>query len=130
MLRAFHFSAALLITVLALSLTMTATSGRAADYEIFADFTTVATGVNHYSVERLDHKNKKLHHCTAVLDAKQPVNAPKDPAMPRVRPVKNENWRERCQTCLAGCPCSAPGKSIKQREKLSSVFHTLLGVWT
>ena len=27
------------------------------------------TGVNHYAVERLDHKNKKLYHCIAVLDA-------------------------------------------------------------
>lgn len=27
------------------------------------------TGENHYSVERLDHRNKKLHHCTAVLGA-------------------------------------------------------------
>jgi hypothetical protein len=56
--------------ILALSLTMTATVGLAADYEIFADIATVETGVNHYAVERLDHKNKKLYHCTAVLDAK------------------------------------------------------------
>ena len=58
------------IGILALSLTVTATVGLAADYEIFADITTVGTGVNHYAVERLDHKNKKLYHCTAVLDAK------------------------------------------------------------
>jgi hypothetical protein len=57
--------------ILALSLTVTATVGLAADYEILADFATVETGVNHYSVERLDHKNKKLYHCTAVLDAKR-----------------------------------------------------------
>jgi hypothetical protein len=56
--------------ILAFPLTVTATVGLAADYEIFAEFTTVATGENHYSVERLDRKNKKLHHCTAVLDAK------------------------------------------------------------
>jgi hypothetical protein len=55
--------------ILALSLTVTATVGRAADYEIFAEFATVETGVNHYAVERLDHKNKKLYHCTTVLDA-------------------------------------------------------------
>ena len=48
---------------------MTATVGLAADYEIFGDFMSVATGENHYSVERLDHKNRKLHHCTAILDA-------------------------------------------------------------
>jgi hypothetical protein len=55
--------------ILALSLTLAATIGRAADYEIFAEFATVETGVNHYAVERLDHKNNKLYHCTAVLDA-------------------------------------------------------------
>ena len=56
--------------ILALSLTATATVALAADYEIFADFTTVETGENHYAVERLDRRNKKLYHCTAVLDAK------------------------------------------------------------
>ena len=55
--------------ILALSLTVTATVGLAADYEIFADIATVETGVNHYAIERLDHKNKKLYHCNAVLDA-------------------------------------------------------------
>jgi hypothetical protein len=30
---------------------------------------SVATGENHYSVERLDHKNRKLHHSTAIRDA-------------------------------------------------------------
>jgi hypothetical protein len=55
--------------ILAFSLTLTATVALAADYEIFADFMTVETGVNHYSVERLDRKNKKFYHCTAVLDA-------------------------------------------------------------
>jgi hypothetical protein len=60
----------LMTGILAFPLTVTATVGLAADYEIFGEFTTVATGENHYSVERLDYKNKKLHHCTAVLDAK------------------------------------------------------------
>jgi hypothetical protein len=54
---------------LALSLTVTATVGLAADYEIFDDFMSVATGESRYSVERLDHKNRKLHHCTAILGA-------------------------------------------------------------
>ena len=54
--------------ILALSLTVTANVGQAADYEILADIATVETGVNHYAAERLDHKNKKLHYCTAVLD--------------------------------------------------------------
>jgi hypothetical protein len=55
--------------IIALPLTVTAIVGLAADYEIFAATATVETGVNHYAVERLYHKNKKLHHCTAVLDA-------------------------------------------------------------
>jgi hypothetical protein len=55
--------------ILALPLTVMATVGMAADYEIFDAFSTVETGVNHYAVERLDRKNKKLYHCTAVLDA-------------------------------------------------------------
>ena len=58
------------IGILLLSLTVTATVALAADYEIFDDFTSVATGENHYSVERLGPKNRKLHHCTAVLGAK------------------------------------------------------------
>jgi hypothetical protein len=45
--------------ILALSPTVTATVGLAADYEIFADITTVETGVSHYAVEHLDHKNKR-----------------------------------------------------------------------
>jgi hypothetical protein len=53
---------------LALPLTVMATVGLAADYEIFAEFQSVETGVNHYAVERIDRKNKKLYHCTAVLD--------------------------------------------------------------
>ena len=55
--------------ILALSLTVTATAALAADYEIFADTASAETGANYYAVERLDHKNKKLYHCTAVLDA-------------------------------------------------------------
>ncbi|QPF84624.1 hypothetical protein IC762_34385 [Bradyrhizobium genosp. L] len=55
--------------ILVLSLTVTANVGLAADYEICAEFATVETGVNHYAVERLDNKNHKLHHCTAILDA-------------------------------------------------------------
>ena len=55
--------------ILALPLTVTATVGLAADYEIFADTQSVQTGVNYYAVERLDRRSKKLYHCTAVLDA-------------------------------------------------------------
>jgi hypothetical protein len=56
--------------ILALSVTVTATVALAANYEIFAATATEAKGENYYAVERLDHKNKKLYHCTAVLDAK------------------------------------------------------------
>ena len=53
--------------IIALSLTVTATVGLAADYEIFAAIATVENGLNYYAVERLDHKNKKLYHCNTVL---------------------------------------------------------------
>ena len=55
--------------IIGLSLTVTATIGLASDYEIFAEFHSVETKDNHYAVERLDYKNKKLYHCTAVLAA-------------------------------------------------------------
>jgi hypothetical protein len=55
--------------ILALSLSVTATVGLAADYEIFPGATTVGTGVNHYAIERLDHKNKKHYHCDVFRDA-------------------------------------------------------------
>jgi len=117
---------------LALSLTVTATVGLAADYEIFSDFATVETGANHYAAERLDHKNKKLHHCTAVLDAKteqlsgectERLGFPQGPAGqgPTVRGGMSNRFGD--------YPCSAPGKSTKQREKLNSVFQKLVGAW-
>jgi hypothetical protein len=55
--------------ILAFSLTVTATIGLAADYEIFVDRAAVGTGENHYAIDRLDHKNKKHYHCIAVRDA-------------------------------------------------------------
>ncbi len=118
--------------ILALSLTVTATVGLAADYEIFSDFAPVETGANHYAAERLDHKNKKLHHCTAVLDAKTEQlsgECTERLGFRRVRPVKDQPCGEGCQTGLADYPCSAPGKSTKQREKLNSVFQKLVGAW-
>jgi hypothetical protein len=82
--------------ILALSLTVTATVGLAADYEIFADFATVKTGVNHYSVERLDHKNKKLYHCNAVLDAETKQltgQCTERPAFRRIGPAEDRPCR-------------------------------------
>jgi hypothetical protein len=55
--------------ILALSLTVTATVGLAANYEIFPGATTVGAGENHYAIERLDHKNKKHYHCDVLRDA-------------------------------------------------------------
>ena len=98
--------------ILALSLTVTATVGLAADYEIFAEFATVETGVNHYAVERLDHKNQKLHHCTAVLDA------------------KTKQLTGRC-TERPGFPEKPTGKGPNVQGGISNVFGGLpvLGSW-
>jgi len=92
--------------ILALSLTVTATVGLAADYEIFAAIATVETGVNHYAVERLDHKNKKLYHCTAVLDAETEQltgQCTERPGFPEKPTGKDRTCREGCQTGLADC---------------------------
>ena len=98
--------------ILALSLSVAATAGLAADYEIFADTTSVETGTNHYSVERLDHKNKKLHHCTAVLDA-------------RTRQLTGE-----C-TEIPGFPESPAGKERSVQGGLSNKFGgvPVFGSW-
>jgi len=98
--------------ILALSLSVTATVGLAADYEIFADTASVETGTNHYAVERLDHKNKKLHHCTAVLDA-------------RTRQLTGE-----C-TEIPGFPESPAGKGRSVQGGLSNRFGgvPVFGSW-
>ena len=98
--------------ILALSLSVTATVGLAADYEIFADTASVETGTNHYAVERLDHKNKKLHHCTAVLDA-------------RTRKLTSE-----C-TEIPGFPESPAGKGRSAQGGLSNTFGgvPVFGSW-
>jgi hypothetical protein len=54
--------------ILALLVIVTATVALAADFEIFAATSTEAPGGNYYAVERLDHKNKHLYHCSAFLD--------------------------------------------------------------
>jgi hypothetical protein len=93
--------------ILALSLTLTATVGLAADYEIFAASATVETGVNHYAVERLDHKNKKLHHCTAVLDAvtKQLTGqCTERPGFPEKPTGKGQNLQTGMSTKFGGLP--------------------------
>ena len=98
--------------ILALSLTVTATVALAADYEIFADIATAETGANHYAVERLDHKNKKLYHCTAVLDA------------------KTEQLTGEC-TERPGFPESPPGKGPNMQGAMSNRFGRLpvFGSW-
>ena len=98
--------------ILALSLTMTTIVGLAADYEIFADFQSVETGENHYSVERLDHKNKKLYHCTAALDAKR------------------EHLTGEC-TERPGFPQNPTGHRPKAQGGLSNIFGGLpvFGSW-
>jgi hypothetical protein len=91
----------------ALSLTVTATVGLAADYEIFADIATVETGVNHYAVERLDHKNMKLHHCTAILDAETKQltgQCAERPGFPENPTGKERNFQGGISNVFGGVP--------------------------
>jgi hypothetical protein len=114
--------------IFALSLTMTATVGLAADYEIFAEFATVETGVNHYAVERLDHKNKKLYHCNAVLDAKTEQltgQCTERPGFPENPPSKGPNVQGGMSNVFGGLPVFGSWKIHQTTGKLSSVFQTL-----
>jgi hypothetical protein len=52
-----------------LSVAVKATVALGADYEIFAPTFNDATRINHYTVERLDSKDKHLYHCEAVFDS-------------------------------------------------------------
>jgi hypothetical protein len=91
----------------ALSLTVTATVGLAADYEIFGDFMSVATGENHYSIERLDHKNMKFHHCTAILDAETKQltgQCAERPGFPENPTGKERNFQGGISNVFGGVP--------------------------
>ena len=93
--------------ILALSLTVTATVGLAADYEIFPGTATVGKGVNHYAIERLDHKNKKHYHCDAVLDAvtKQLTGqCTERPGFPKNPTGKGPNVLGEMSTIFSGLP--------------------------
>jgi hypothetical protein len=91
---------------------VTATVGLAADCEIFAEFATVEPGVNHYAVERLGHKNKKLYHCTAILDA------------------QTKQLTGQC-TKRPGFPEKPTGKGPKVQGGMSNLFGgvPVLGSW-
>jgi hypothetical protein len=93
--------------LLALSLTVTPTVGLAADYQIYADTQSVETGINHYAVERLDHKNEKLHHCTAILDAKTRQltgECTEIPGFPESPTVKGRNVQGGLSNKFGGVP--------------------------
>src|SRR6478752_4370605 len=118
--------------ILALSLTATATVGLAADYEIFGDFMSVATGENHYSVERLDHKNRKRYHCTAVLDAKTRQltgQCTERPGFPENPTGKEPNAQGAMSTRFGGMTVLGFGRSTRLPEKPSSVFQALFSAW-
>jgi len=90
---------------LALSLTVTATVGLAADYEIFSDFATVETGANHYAAERLDHKNRKLHHCTLDAETKQLTGqCAERPGFPENPTGKGRNLQGGISNVFGGVP--------------------------
>jgi hypothetical protein len=95
---------------------------------------TVETGEYHYSVERLDHKNKKLYHCTAVLDAKTKQltgQCTERPGFPEKPTGKGPNVQGGFQTFFAQCWCLVLGKSTRLPEKRSSASQALLlSAWT
>ena len=93
--------------ILAPLLVLKATVGLAADYEIFAGTATVEKGVNHYAVERLDHKKNKLYHCTAVLDAdtkRLSGQCAERPGLPGIPSGKGPNVQERISNIFGGLP--------------------------
>jgi|SRR4029077_14898531 hypothetical protein len=55
----------LTMVILALSVSFAARVALAADYELFG----ASSKLNYDAVERFDHKNNKLYHCTASVDA-------------------------------------------------------------
>ena len=117
--------------ILALSLTLTATVTLAADYEIFADFMTVETGVNRYSVERLDHKNKKFYHCTAVLDAETKQltgQCAERPGFPEKPTGKGPNVQGGSNLFRA-MPVFGSWKIDKTTGKTEFCIQALLGAW-
>jgi hypothetical protein len=116
------------IGILALSLTVTASVGLAADYEIFA---ATATGVNHYAVERLDRKNKKLYHCTAVLDAKTKQltgQCTERSGFPENPTGKGSNVSG-LSNIFGGVPVFGSWKIDQTTGKLSSVFQAIPSAW-
>jgi hypothetical protein len=92
--------------ILALPLIVTATVGLAADYEILAATATVEAGVNHFAVERLDYKNKKLYHCNAVLDVdtKLTGQCTERPGFPENPTGKGSNVQAGMSNMFGGVP--------------------------
>jgi hypothetical protein len=93
--------------ILALSLTVTASVGLAADYEIFGATATVEKGVNYYAIERLDHKNKKLYHCNTVLDVETKQltgQCTERPGFPEHPTVKGPNEQGAMSNIFGGVP--------------------------
>jgi len=115
--------------ILALPLTVTATVGLAADYELFAEFTSVETGVNHYAVERLDHKNKKLYHCTAVLDAKREHLTGECTERPQYPSGQGPNVQGGMSNRFGGVPVLGSWKIDQTTGKPSSAFQAGLSAW-
>jgi hypothetical protein len=52
------------MVILTFSISFAPRVALAADYELFG----ATSKLNHYAVERFDHKNNKLYHCTASID--------------------------------------------------------------
>jgi hypothetical protein len=94
--------------------------------ELFAEFESAETEVNRYAVERLDDKNKKLHHCTAVLDAKTRQltgQCTERPGFPEKPTGKGPNAQGGMSNRFGGLPVFGSWKIDQTTGKLSSVFR-------
>jgi hypothetical protein len=93
--------------ILALSVTVTATVVRAADFEIFAPAYTAAQEGQHWAVERLDYKNKHLYHCSAFIDTenkKLTGECTERPGVPQNSAVVGPNLQRAMSVYVGGLP--------------------------
>jgi hypothetical protein len=93
--------------ILALSVTVTATVVRAADFEIFAPAYTAAQEGLHWAVERLDYENKHLYHCSAFFDTenkKLTGECTERPGVPQNSAVVGPNLQRAMSVYVGGLP--------------------------
>jgi hypothetical protein len=73
-----------MMVILALLVSLAARVALATDYELFG----VTSKLNYYAVERFDHKNNKLYHCTASIDTETKKPTARCTEAPGVEPKR------------------------------------------